>query len=252
MIPARVSSWFRAWFARDAEQRIRRTFGQVRIRGLEHLRTALARGPVLVVSNHTSFWDPLCVLFLTRRVLRAEARAMMDAKNLMRLPFFALVGAFGVHKGEPRDALSAIRYAVRALERPNDLVWIFPQGKEVPITQSLAFEGGASHVERLAKRASVIAIALRYEFGAGPMPSVWVSIGSPRPSGRDANDNLRQEEGAVAIELAHIERALTTPDASFETLIRARESFAIALGSRVLSWFARRSLQAHVDPSVRR
>ena len=62
MIPAAKSRAFSAWFAWDCERRIRRTFGRVYVQGLEVLARELSLRPVLVVSNHTSWWDPLVVL----------------------------------------------------------------------------------------------------------------------------------------------------------------------------------------------
>ena len=103
MIPARPGPLFAWWFARDAEKRIAHAFSSVRVHGLEALRDTRAAGdPALVIANHTAWWDPLVAIYLTRRLVRWDAYAMMDAKNLRRLPFFAKVGAFGVDLDDPR------------------------------------------------------------------------------------------------------------------------------------------------------
>ena len=73
MIPAKKSAFFAAWFSRYAERRIGKAFERVRIRGLDRLRASLAAGPVLVVSSHTAWWDPLVAIVLCERILRADA-----------------------------------------------------------------------------------------------------------------------------------------------------------------------------------
>ena len=132
MIPARKHRLFRWWFSGHARSRLRAAFSAVRAEGMDHLRAALAAGPALIVSNHTSWWDPMVVLYLTERVLRCDGHAMMDAANLRRLPFFAMVGAFGVDLADPADGASAMRYAARLLSAPGRMVWVFPQGRERP------------------------------------------------------------------------------------------------------------------------
>ena len=99
MIPARKSPLFDAWFARHARGRFARSFEAVRVRGLEGLRATTREAPVLVVSNHTSWWDPLVTLLVSHAV-GTDGYALMDATNLRRLPFFARVRA-GRRRGLP-------------------------------------------------------------------------------------------------------------------------------------------------------
>src|SRR5690349_14741241 len=122
MIRAQRVGWFNAWFSGHARSRIRNTFGAVRVRGLDKARAHAAESPLLVVSNHTSWWDPLVALHVSTHMLGTSGHALMDAKNLRRLPFFALVGAFGADLDNPADGAAVIRYAARLLETPNHLV----------------------------------------------------------------------------------------------------------------------------------
>ena len=137
MIPARKHRLFRWWFGGHARARLRAGFSAVRAEGMDHLRAALAAGPVLIV------------LYLTEHALRCDGHAMMDAQNLQRLPFFAMVGAFGVDLANPSDGASAMRYAARLLNAPGRMVWVFPQGRERPVTERpLAFRAGSAEVAR--------------------------------------------------------------------------------------------------------
>lgn len=232
MIPADKSAFLTWFLARDAESRLRRSFHAWHVHGVERLRTILATRPVLVVSNHTSWWDPIVVQWLCHRVLRCDAHAMMDAKNLERLPFFRKVGAFGVDLASARDGVRAIRYSARLLDRPGRLVWIFPQGKETPLTRPLEFRAGAAAIARSAAGAAVVPIGLRYEMAGTPRPELWVSIGDAFEAG-----DARQQEAAVARELARIEGGLETLD--FPVLHRTSESGLSRLAEASLAWLTR-------------
>jgi 1-acyl-sn-glycerol-3-phosphate acyltransferase len=208
VIPAKKSPLFDAWFARHVRGRFARSFETVRVRGLEALRAATRETPMLVVSNHTSWWDPLATL-LVSHAIGTDGYALMDAKNLRRLPFFARVGGFGVDLTDATDGAAAIRYAAKLLDRPGRLVWIFPQGTERPITaRPLGFMGGSAAIARVARRARVVPIALRYELGATERPTLHVAIGDALPVERDVAAARAQHEAAVERALADIDEAL--------------------------------------------
>ena len=240
MIPSRRSAWFARWFARDAERRLGRSFEAIRVRGLASLGATVAAGPTLVVTNHTAWWDPLVALFVAVRLLDADAHAMMDARNLERLPFFGKVGAFGVDLADPADGARAIRYAARLLSGPRRLVWIFGQGREVPITvRALGFRCGSAEFARVA-RAKVVPGALRYELGATPDPVLWLSFGEPIEPIRDVARGHLVHEEHVGAELDRIDRAITAGVTDgFETIRAKRPAAGLALAQALLAWLTR-------------
>lgn len=245
MIPARKSRLFAWWFARDARARIERAFSAIRARGLGELARALEEGPVLVVSNHTSWWDPMVLVHLCTNVLGADAYAMMKAENLERLPFFAKVGAFGVRVEDPADGAAAIRYAAKLLDRPGRLVWIFPQGREVPITRRpLGFQPGAAQIARVARKARVIVAAVRYEHGARPEPELWLSFAPLAERPRDAGELGARMEADVAAAMDGIDAAVGGPAPEFDALYTKPESRLFALAQAALGWLTRPRLPA--------
>lgn len=242
MIEPRKSRLFNAWFASHARARIRRTFGRVLVRGLEETRRRAADAPLLVVSNHTSWWDPLVILHASTHLLGTDGHALMDAKNLRRLPFFALVGAFGVDLDRPSDGAAAIRRAARLLDRPGRLVWIFPQGAERPIHERpLGFREGAAQVARVARRAVTIPAALRYEVAGDERPHLYLSFGPALPYERDAARARQMQEEAVSAELAAIEAAIEgrAAGAPFTPVFERGPSWLGRLAERWLAWMTR-------------
>ncbi len=244
MIPAARSRWFGWWFGGVAQRRIQARFDRVYAGGLPALAQAAREAPVLVVSNHTAWWDALVVVHLFWNVLPLEAFAMMDAKNLRALPFFRRVGAFGVDLDDPRDGARAIRYAARLLDRPGRLVWIFAQGREVPVTaRPLGFRPGAVALARIARNAVVVPAALRYEMGSRPDPSLYLSFGAPmtasdaRAAPAAAATAL---EDAVASQLDAIDARLVAGDTrGLELLHAKKEGHLFAVAQRMLAVLTR-------------
>lgn len=240
MIPARRSALFAAWFSRHCDQRLRRSFHEVRVLGLQTLREAARRGPVLVVSNHTAWWDPLMAVYLTQRVLKLQAYAMMDASNLQRLPFFAKVGAFGVDRSNPHDGARALRYAAKLLHSPGQLVWIFAQGDERPIAEPLEFRPGSAELARIARRATVLPLALRYEHGGAEKPYALVAIGEPLGTSSDTETTRLDQQRAVAAQMERLEAVARSKDYDhMVSLQTARVSWLGLLAERILAWVTR-------------
>jgi len=241
LIPARKHRLFNAWFASHARGRIRATFGRTRVFGLARAREIVREAPVLVVSNHTSWWDPLVILHASQHLFDADGHALMDAKNLRKLPFFALVGAFGVDLDKPADGAAAIKYAARLLDRPGRLVWVFPQGRERPITERpLGFRPGAAEIARVARRARALPVALRYEFSGEERPELYISIGEPMAPERDTEKARAMHEQAVEVELDRIERVVRGEAiAGFEEVHRAPASRLGELATALLAFFTR-------------
>jgi 1-acyl-sn-glycerol-3-phosphate acyltransferase len=240
VIPARKRRWFRAWFAGRVRAMLTGRFEAVRVCGLERLRAAVRAGPVLVVCNHVSWWDPLVALFVTELVVPCDSYALMDAANLRRLPFFALIGGFGVDLTSPSDGAASMRYAVKLLKNPGALVWVFPQGRERPPTvRPLEFRPGSAEIARLAK-AVTVPVALRYEFAERERPYLYVHVGEPIAVERDVARALETHEKRVLEGLGDIDTSLRAGDlARYETVIAHPPDRLGALAERALAWLTR-------------
>lgn len=240
MTPARKSAVFRRWFAGHAAGRMRATFAAVRVAGAEHLREALAAGPVVVVSNHTAWWDPMVALVLTERVVPCDSYAMMDGANLARLPFLGLIGGFGVDLTSAADGAAVIRYAARLLDAPGRAVWVFPQGRERPVTERpLGFRRGSAEVARVAK-ARTVPVAIRYEFRGTERPELLVDIGASIEPARDVAALLARQEAEVTAGLDRIDAALRAGALDgYEVALRAPVGRVGALAERMLAWMTR-------------
>lgn len=251
MIPSRKQRAFTAWFAGHARSRIHHAFAASRIHGIERTRALSRTAPLLVVSNHTSWWDPLVILHASQHLLETDGYALMDAKNLRKLPFFSLVGGFGVDLDRPEDGAAVMKYAARLLDRPGKLCWVFPQGRERPITERpLGFRPGAAEIARVSKRAVVVPAGLRYEFAGEERPFLYLSLGPPMEPERDVKAARAGQEEAVEAELTRIDRAIRGEDsAAFEEVHRARPSRLGALATKLLSALTRHEEPPRLSPA---
>ena len=160
---------------------------------------------------------------------------MMDAKNLGRLPFFGKVGAFGVDLGDEHDGARAIRYAAKLLRAPRRLVWIFAQGREVPVTKRpLGFRPGSEAIARVA-RCAVVPGAIRYEMAGEPEPALWLSFGEASALGG--------HEARVTAELDAIDAAVLSGGAEgFDAIYTKRRGRGFALAEAALALVTRPKL----------
>jgi len=242
MIPARPSKLLKRWFGGVVEGRVKKTFAAMCIRGLSHVREATGRAPLLFVSNHTSWWDPMFCIYLSTRLAPLDGYALMDARNLRKLAFLARLGGFGVELDDPEDRSIGLRYAAERLSGPGRGVWVFAQGRERPVTERpLAFKPGSAVVASRPPSALVVPVALRYEFRHLEKPFFYVSIGEPFAPDAEVEVGQRRHEEAVETELARIDAHLRDPDSEpgFETLLRQRRSWIGRMLERMLGWMTR-------------
>lgn len=219
MIESMRWHWFARWLARHARKRIEGRFGLVRAAGLEVIEQAKKRGPILFVSNHTSWWDPMVTMMLAVDHFDLDGYAMMDAKNLRELGFFARAGAFGVDPNDARDGVRAIRYAAKLLDRPGRAVWIYPQGSERPIDERpLDFQPGAAAVARAVDDVSVIPIAVHYRFGGTEYPEMRIAVGEPIEVSRNLEEGRMAQSEAVENGLDRVAQDILGEDVGFVTL----------------------------------
>jgi 1-acyl-sn-glycerol-3-phosphate acyltransferase len=211
MIPTNRKRWFEHFFAWHVTRRFAKRFSAVRVRGLEHMQRERDRKPILLVSNHTSWWDPLLMFHLSFRGMdKLEGHAMMDANNLRALPLLGWIGAFGVELGNKEDGELAVQYGAAQLCRPRKLVGIYPQGRERPITERpLRFKPGAARMALLAPvEPAIVPLALRYEHGRHEKPELLVNIGPSISREGDVASLTERMERAVTELLDEIQRAV--------------------------------------------
>jgi 1-acyl-sn-glycerol-3-phosphate acyltransferase len=166
----------------------------------------LPPGPLLLVANHTSWWDGFLLRDL-QRALRPGApfHVVMREAELRRRPFFRLMGALPLQPGSPASTRALLRTVGKLVQdEPGAVIVFFPQGRIWPSSRRpLGFRRGVDLLTAAAAPCTVLPVALHVEplNRSAPVafiaPAVAVTVGSG-----DAARNIHQRvEAAVAARL---------------------------------------------------
>ena len=175
--------------------------------------------PVLVVANHSTWWDgPLA--FLLSRELGRPFNVAMEAKHLDRHPYFRWIGAHPIRRATMAERYADLEWIGGTLV-PGGMLWIFPQGERRPAAASLRLlERGAAHLALGRAPVRIVPVGIRLAHLSEQLPDAFLRVGPSWTVGpRDLRDRvaLTQDIGAAIA----------------QTL---RESDALIAGELLSSW----------------
>lgn len=179
LIPGRDTPWFRRAFVRWMRGFVGRRFHAVRLAAGSDAVLSQASshdGPVLLVANHQSWWDPLVGLLVHDRWFGDRPVASpIDRTQLENFRFFGRLGMFGV---DPDDA-TGLRAFARHVDgmfasAPRTVLMVTPQGRFVDVRCAVEVRPGAAMVAARHPRATVVAMAIEYAFWVDQRPEVFL------------------------------------------------------------------------------
>lgn len=221
---------FLRFFRRVARRRIARRLDGLWVAGLDQAREALARGPVIFAANHVAWWDALLLLPLDE-ALGSLGWAVMDARNLKKLPFFGWIGALPLDRSSPERSRQCLEASAALLDRPGRGMWIFPQGRQRPAhLRPLDLKPGLQTMHT-SNPVTIIAVSIDYVFLEKARPAAVVRFSPPVNVASGSVITAVEAEllaGLAEIDAATLEatdgrRARTHPDdplPGFRALIR--------------------------------
>ncbi|MBX3354976.1 MAG: lysophospholipid acyltransferase family protein [Phycisphaeraceae bacterium] len=222
-----------------AQRMLRKAFAAVRLEASSRAEFESLRGhhgPVIVLINHPSWWDPMVLTFLWGLFLRPRVpMAPMDARELRRFRIFTRIGVFGLDPDNP--------HSVRLLMAESERIWskeaqavlmITPQGHFTDPRQPIELRPGAALVAARRPRVAVLAVAVEYPFWSSKKPEVLLRARRvPNPgesSPRKWLESMSQTMADNGAALASLTMARSARP--FETLIdgeRPRGPYALWL-----------------------
>ena len=181
VVPGQYRETWRRLFASRLPAMFGKSFHAVRFaRGsiavLE--QAARADAPIVLASNHQSWWDPLVGFLLHDRWFRGRpVLSPMDRTQLAKFAFFRKLGVFGV---DPDDA-AGLRPFVRYVEErfaadPRAVLMLTPQGEFVDPRRPVKVRPGIAMVMARAPHAVPLAASVEYVFWNDRRPEVLVLV----------------------------------------------------------------------------
>jgi 1-acyl-sn-glycerol-3-phosphate acyltransferase len=157
-----------------------RSFHAVRIsRG--GLPPVLGDRPLIVYSNHPSWWDPAVYILLGSKLFPGRVGfGPMDSRALGRYGVLQRMGVFGVPQNDPRGAAIFLRTSLAALARPRAMLWLTAEGAFTDHrTRPVVLRPGLAHLVRRVPEAIILPLALEYSFWNESRAEVLTRFGAP-------------------------------------------------------------------------
>jgi 1-acyl-sn-glycerol-3-phosphate acyltransferase len=173
------------WFTWYSRRYIRRHFHSVRI---SHSGLPPASElPLVIYSNHASWWDPLVGLVLKSEFFPDRRLfAPIDAVMLKRYKMFARLGFFDVEQRSRRGAVQFLRTAEAVLQSPEHLLAVTPQSRFADVRERpVHFEAGLGHLATRVERALFVPFVAEYVFWEERLPEILIRFGEPLEVRRD-------------------------------------------------------------------
>ncbi len=182
------------------------------------------RRPIIIYSNHPSWWDPAVFLVLAARLFPGRPGfGPMDAEAFRRYGVFRRMGVFGISLDSRAGARRFLETSERVLALPGGMMWITAEGTlSDPRVRPLRLRPGIAHLARRAPDALLVPLALGYEFWGESRPEILVRFGEPVAVAGPADVSVA-EQLARALEDtmdALAADAMTHDPARFRVLVR--------------------------------
>jgi 1-acyl-sn-glycerol-3-phosphate acyltransferase len=137
--------------------------------------------PLILFTNHASWWDPLTGMLLGRALLpRREHYAPMDEAALAHYSVFRPMGFFPVDNASPRGAAQLLRAGHQVLARPGAVLWITPESQFQDVRKRpIVFKPGLGALMNRSGRLTCVPIAMEYVYWNERLPEILVNVGEP-------------------------------------------------------------------------
>jgi len=168
------------WFTWYSRRYLRRHFHSLRV-SRAGLPPCDPDAPLVIFSNHASWWDPLLWLALKAEFFPARrAFSPIDATALTRYQILSRLGFFGVEQKAGRGAIQFLRTAERILRKPGHILALTPQGRfSDPRERPIRFEPGLGHLAARVGGTVFLPMASEFVFWEERLPEILVRFGPP-------------------------------------------------------------------------
>jgi len=200
LITARHSKAAQALFHLYIMPAMQRQFHSVHLLGDEPAWPA--HTPLIILPNHSTWWDGFVIYLLNIRLWRRQPWVMMLEEQLRKRPFFRRLGVFSIDPATPggvRRSLCYTRELLSGEEAGGRMLCLFPQGELLPWDhRPLGYKPGLIWLlQRLESPVCLVQLGIRGEFLQQQRPQLFLEF-SPPLEWSGGENTLREWEQAHA------------------------------------------------------
>lgn len=134
----------------------------------------IADTSVLLISNHTSWWDGFIAHQISRDYLNKKFYVMMLEKELSQRMFLRKTGAFSIQPST-QGIRESLNYASELLQSPKNMLTFFPEGEiHTSHQDSLQFAPGVGFLLRQSSQTTVLMVCQLVDFFSLAKPVLHV------------------------------------------------------------------------------
>ncbi len=184
-------------------------------------------GPLIVVLNHPSWWDPLLALVLKDLFPSDYAHyAPIDAAALKKYRFFGRLGFFGIEQHSLQGATDFLAVGKALLSRPRTALWVTAQGRFTDVRERpIRLQPGVAHLARRLEGGVIVPLALEYPFWNERYPEALARFGSPIRIDNGRDISVKEWVGRIGAGLEATQDALAV-----EAMARDPRAFEVVVG----------------------
>ncbi|MGD9900033.1 MAG: lysophospholipid acyltransferase family protein [Calditrichaceae bacterium] len=177
MIKARHNIWADKIFEKYLNRLFKNHFYSINV--LSEYPVVKTDLPLIIIPNHSTWWDGFLIYHLNKRIFGRRMFVMMEEKQLKKFPFFSRLGAFGVNAKSVKSVLKSLKYAGHVLKNAENMLCIFPQGvlerwHKRPIEYKRGIE---KIIENIEGDSVLLPLAIRAEFTGEQRPEIFLNFG---------------------------------------------------------------------------
>ena len=173
MIRAKHNPFVVGFFRLFTYLKMKQSFHSIKMEGNVDVRNS----SVLLIANHTGWWDGFWALFLSTSVFQKKYHFMMLEAELRKRILFNYSGGFSVAHGS-RSSIESLNYSAELLQNSSNLVLLFPQAKMHSIyNDKLTFERGVEYIlKKCNTKPKIVFLATLVDYFEHPKPDVYFYI----------------------------------------------------------------------------
>lgn len=180
MIKTQHKKWAEFVFEKYLSGIFKKSFSDINIIG--EIPTINNNEQLIVLPNHSTWWDGFFVWYLNKSIFKRKFYLMMLESRLEKYPFFAKLGAFSINQNNPKSIIQTFTYINEILKsKERILLNYYPQGELLPnFIRPINIQPGILRIIRdYNGELSILPLGIRAEFLGDKLPKVFFNFGKP-------------------------------------------------------------------------